>query len=123
MSPSVSHHPDRGQLERFSLGQLPAAEAQPIEAHLIDCTTCCAALAQFPGGGDAFLSRLQSAYTDPGRDADTGVIRDAAPASRPADQTSPDAYHTIINADAAQILSATPAPALPPVSPTELRPG
>jgi tRNA A-37 threonylcarbamoyl transferase component Bud32 len=40
-----SSHPEPERLKAFGLGQLPAAQAAPIQQHISACATCCQALA------------------------------------------------------------------------------
>jgi WD40 repeat protein len=52
-------HPTADQLQRFSRGLLPPAEAAGLEEHLCVCDACCRLLEAMPG--DSFLGRLREA--------------------------------------------------------------
>lgn len=57
-------HPSPEELSAFSLGQLPAQQAQAVEAHITECEPCCETLVEL-SGEDTFVGLLRDADRNP----------------------------------------------------------
>jgi serine/threonine protein kinase len=101
MAAAVTEHPSLPQLAQFNEGRLPSSEASTIEAHLVDCLTCCDTLARLSTDPDAFVARLRSIYSDQKPDSLCSDTKTGPSAhDLPGQPPIADPYGTVVDAPA-----------------------
>ena len=73
--PNITCCPDRHDLQRFSLDQLPAAEIERLERHLNECGACLAALEQL-ASANSLVDAVRGQIGDTGAARESSMVRE-----------------------------------------------